>query len=166
MMQLMFRGFMILCVGLFIMTRTGVTDEVEKQKLALEVFKVMNFEQMMEQTSQAITPQLIAVIKKDHPDLKDDLVNKIVAITSEEFIKLKPELMLFTGQALVKHYNEDDLRNLIAFYKSDTGQKALRVLPQITQEMNQWVGPRIGQVLKSIKARILSEVKIPLDGKL
>ena len=51
---------------------------------------------------------------------------------------------------------------MINFYKSKTGQKALKFMPQMTAEIQMWVAPKVGQIMESIKLRIAQETEIQL----
>jgi hypothetical protein len=37
---------------------------------------------------------------------------------------------------LVKHYTEGELKELLAFYKTPLGQKAIRIMPEVMQDVN------------------------------
>jgi uncharacterized protein len=55
-----------------------------------------------------------------------------------------------------KYYTEDDLRNMIAFYKSPTGKKVLEAMPQMMAEMitrsEEIIRPKIEGIVKQIQA--------------
>ncbi len=123
---------------------------------------MMKFSQMMKQTSRVVFPQVTAAIKQKHPGVDAGVLDQVVQITIEEFDKMTPELMLLAGQMMVKYYDEDDLRNIIAFYKSKTGQKALDIMPVVTAELQEWMGPKVGQILEAVKTRIAQETEIQL----
>jgi hypothetical protein len=53
-----------------------------------------------------------------------------------------------------KYYTEDDLKNLIAFYKSPTGRKVLEVMPQMMGDImvrtNEIIKPRFDEISRQI----------------
>jgi hypothetical protein len=48
---------------------------------------------------------------------------------------------------LAKHYTDGEIRELLAFYKTPLGQKLLRTMPEVSQDVN-------GQVLAVVQRRI------------
>lgn len=52
-----------------------------------------------------------------------------------------------------KHFTEAEVKDLIAFYKTATAQKFIRLLPQITAEML----PRIGELIEPKLTGLISE---------
>lgn len=155
-------GIFIVLVGLTVLGRAGLAADDERQRLALEAFEVMKFDKLMKQTSRAVFPQIVAAVKQRHPGVDQAKLDKVGEITIEEFDKLTPELMLQTGRMMLKYYDEDDLRNIIAFYKSKTGQKALKSMPQMTAEIQAWVAPKVGKIMNSVKERLATEAEIQL----
>jgi len=161
-MKRIFIFVLVVLMGSASAPQVSVADENERQKLALELFELMNFDQLMTQTTQAVLQQMTTAVKQQHPNIEGLVLDKIVSITSEEFSKITPELKFHTGTLLVKYYSEQDLRNMRAFYKSETGQKALKYMPQMTAEIHQSFTPMLGQVMNSIKVRLAKEVDLQL----
>jgi len=56
------------------------------------------------------------------------------------------ELMKDAPAIYARHFSAQELRNLIAFYNSPTGQKALHTMPQITAELLEGMKPRLAAV--------------------
>lgn len=56
-----------------------------------------------------------------------------------------------------KYLTADELRYLLTFYKSETGQKITRILPQITSESMMRFSERLTPVLEQIMQEILEE---------
>ena len=58
-----------------------------------------------------------------------------------------------------KYFTEEDLRVLIDFYKSPTGQKTIEVMPQLLQESvrrtTQVIGPTVTEIMREIIAEEL-----------
>jgi uncharacterized protein len=75
------------------------------------------------------------------------MVDRFYEILAEEFKKL--DLMKDNLALYDKYFTIDEIKGLIEFYKSPVGQKAIQVLPALTQEamsrgmeQGRSVGPR------------------------
>ena len=58
-----------------------------------------------------------------------------------------------------KYFTEDELRDLITFYKSPTGKKTLSVMPQFMAESMQGASERLSPVLTTVIMEIAAEDK-------
>lgn len=67
---------------------------------------------------------------------------------------------LLTG-IYAKHFTQDDIRGLIAFYESPLGKKVVEALPVVAQESitvaNQWAASRMPQVMQDIQTQLRAE---------
>jgi hypothetical protein len=52
----------------------------------------------------------------------------------------------------VRYFSADELHQMVAFYRSPVGQKALHVLPQLTVEMFRTMMPRVQAMQVKIDA--------------
>lgn len=79
----------------------------------------------------------------------------------EERLKQKIDLNKFmediTYSLYDKFFTEDEIKDLIAFYKTSTGKKALSVLPQLSTESLQIVNEKLTPTLITIVTEILTE---------
>jgi uncharacterized protein len=58
-----------------------------------------------------------------------------------------------------KYFSEDELRDLISFYKTPTGQKTLSVLPQLFGDSVREASQKLGPPLTNIVMEVLAEEK-------
>ena len=115
------------------------TAESERQKLVVEMFEIMGYEQIIIRLSETVAKQVSAQIKRKAPTASDKLLAKVGTIYGEEFAAMRPELMLFAGNFLSKNFTIDELKQLMTFYKTPVGQKGIKIMPQMTQEMMAWM---------------------------
>ncbi len=100
-------------------------------------------------------------MKQSQPDMPARGFDIIAEVTTET---LKAESDALNEQIFplyAKYYSEEDLDNLIAFYKTPTGQKVIQTMPALLQESMQ-IGQRWGQQLipeieSKIKEKLISE---------
>ncbi len=136
-------------------------DEAAKQNLVTDLIKVLKFDQMVNKLADSVASQIIVSIKKKKPDLEEGVVSAIREITREEFSALGPDMGKFTAGILLRYYSEEDLRVMLAFYRTKTGQKSISIMPQMFGEMMTWVQP----LAKEYTARIAAELEKRLREK-
>ena len=136
-------------------------DEAAKQNLVIELFKVMKYDQMINKLAESVANHIIVSIKKKYPDLEEGVASAIREIAREEFSALGPDMGKFTAVIMLRHYSEEDLRVMLAFYRTKTGQKSIAIMPQIFGEIMAWVGP----LAKEYTARITGNLKERLREK-
>ncbi len=129
-------------------------DEAAKQNLVIELFKVMKYDQMVNKLADSVASQLIVLIKKKNPDLEEDAASAIREIAREEFSALGPDMAKFTTSIMLRYYSEEDLRVMLAFYRTKTGQKSIAIMPQIIGEMMAWVQPLANEYAARIAAKL------------
>ena len=115
----------------------------------------------IKQLSEAMTAQI-------WPKLQAELGRKVDAATLQELRKeFEGALARFVSQAMddapaiyARHFTAQELRELIAFYKTPTGMKALQAMPKVTAESFGAIMPRMKSFqseLESIIDRVLTQ---------
>jgi hypothetical protein len=129
---------------------------VEKKsdiKKLLDMTGALNIGQQM---SGFVVKQMTETIQKTRPDIPSEMfdilleeVNKTIA---EALVAKEGGFIELVIPIYHKHLSHDEIKGLIAFYQTELGQKALRVLPTLVQESmtagqrwGQELGPVIGQ---------------------
>ena len=144
------------------------------QKVALiqELLRITNQKESAEQQLEAMLanmeetlPQVLAQIMGNRTQLEgDDLLQKVTATTQrlvKRYRELLPTRINFgevtaeiSANLYAKYYTEQEIQDLIDFYKTPTGQKAIATLPQLTNEAfkqsNAILLPQITQLLQEI----------------
>lgn len=134
-------------------------DEAAKQNLVIELFKVMKYDQMISKLADSVASQMIDSIKKKKPDLEERVASAIREIAREEFSALGPDMGKFTADMMLRYYSEEDLRVMLAFYRTKTGQKAITIMPQIFGEMMAWVEPLANEYAARIAANLKKRLR-------
>ena len=136
-------------------------DEAAKQNLVIELFKVMKYDQMHNKIADSVASHIIDSIKKKYPNVEEGVASAIREIAREEFSALGPDIAKFTAIIMLRHYSEEDLRVMLAFYRTTTGQKSIAVMPLVSGEIMAWMGP----LAKEYAARITGNLKKRLREK-
>lgn len=134
-------------------------DETEKQKLFLQLYDVMHYDRVLDQMSDSVGAQVAAALRRKYPDVTEEALKTVHDVLRESFADLAPQIVQFTGDFMVRNFTEEDIRNIIAFYRTPTGQKSLTVLPKMTQEMMKWLVPAMQRMQGDLAARLNERLK-------
>ncbi|WP_055074198.1 DUF2059 domain-containing protein [Pseudanabaena sp. 'Roaring Creek'] len=146
----------------------------EKRALIKELLEITESSkaarQVMDAMVRAELPKLVSTILKNIPALNNDspeVQKQISDIVSRMAVKYRDRVAqkINLDQLIEevsypvynKYFTESELRDIIGFYKSETGKKAIGVMPQLLGESmrrtNEILLPKMG----SIMAEIVSE---------
>ena len=128
--------------------------ETERQKIILEMFEVMQYGQMIEQVAGIVGAETSKQIKQKVPNIDDETLGAIEKIVGEEFSGVKPDMMMFIGQFMSQNFTEPELKEMLAFYQTDVGRKAITTMPVLTQRMIAWLPSVTGKVQQRSMDRI------------
>ena len=131
-------------------------DEAGRQAMVAEMFRVMQYDRMLERTWTLLGNQLFDQVLAENPDLNLDaaLEAELRAIVRESLDELNPELMAFAGRTIAKYFTEEELEQMLAFYRTDVGRKSIEVMPQMMQEMAAWLPRATERLTKRLAARL------------
>jgi len=118
-------------------------------------------------TGDTIKQMSAAVTAQVWPPIEREFSSKVDAATLAEMrSEFEQALAEFTGgiqkdapALYAKYFTASELRDMLAFYKSPTGAKTLRVLPSLTGEIMALVGPRAAAFQQEIVTRMRAVMK-------
>ena len=114
-------------------------DEASKQKVLAELVEVMQYDRMMDQMGEVTATQLVTQLKGRHPEIDAETEAKLRELGRNYFSELMGDMGSMVSEILSRHFNEEELRELLAFHRSPVGQKSLEKMPLIMQESMTWV---------------------------
>ena len=129
-------------------------DETSRRSIVSEIFDVMEYGNVIEQTADVVASQIVDQVKTKRPDLDAGTEFDIREVVRESFLGLKPEMMTFTEHLMSRHFTEEELQAMLAFYKTEAGRKTIQVMPQIVQETTIWVQPAVKKIVPQIMERV------------
>lgn len=133
-----------------------ITEQKKNAEQRLEVM-LTNMEETL--------PKVLANVIRDRTQLQGDELLEQVTATAQRMVKRYRELLPgrvnigeiteeISTNLYAKYYTEKELQDLIDFYQTPTGQKAIATLPQLTKEAleqsNAVLLPEITQLLQEI----------------
>jgi hypothetical protein len=130
--------------------------------LAVELAKLTvpqeNWDKLMRNTSEQTRQYVEASIRQAGGTMPPEFPARF----AEEFGKMYSyqEVMDIQAGLLVKHYTEGELRELLAFYRTPLGRKAIRIMPEVMADVN-------GQMMVLLQQRMpvmMERLKPLLEG--
>lgn len=111
---------------------------------------------------KAILPTVLQTLKpvivQGRPEIERDF-DAIVPTLLEGMTARLNELSDLTAAVYANNFSVEELRDIIAFYRTPTGEKFLQKLPVITQQ-SMALGQRFGQAVASdLQGRIIDELR-------
>lgn len=118
------------------------------------------------QMSAALTAQI-------WPNIERQLGPKVDAATLAELRgEFEQSLSSFTAQVMrdspavyARHFTADELRAMLAFYKSPVGQKALHTMPAVMSELGQQMAPQMQAFQEDLHNKMEATLKKHGYGK-
>jgi len=95
------------------------------------------------------------LIKKEDEDSKR--LNERVMQLFREKVDFKKIVEDVTGEVMDKYYTADEVKDLIAFYKTPTGRKSVKIMPQMFADSMAKTGERLLPMLQPVIKQIMDE---------
>ena len=143
---------LMFCLPVFMTTSFSQT----KQESIKELFKVMQQDSMMDKMFSSMIPSMMNQMKSQFP-IKDSLMN----VRSNEMMKSTMQTVKDITKKMLdedmvgiydKYFTQSEINDYIAFYKSPSGQKFIKVTPDISKDimmvMMQKYMPEIQKTIK------------------
>lgn len=116
------------------------------------------------QMASLTAEQVMNAVTGERADIPPRVREVVSQLVDEEFEKaFAPDGVLARGLARVyaRHFTDEEIRSLIAFYETPLGRKVTETLPAIAQESMQvstkWANASIPGLQKRIEAQLRSE---------
>ncbi|WP_158970725.1 DUF2059 domain-containing protein [Paraglaciecola sp. L3A3] len=156
----------ITAISLLIFSLSLSAEELndEKKKLIDEMLQVSGAAKLGDMMGSWASGQLISALQRQNKEVD----TKTITIIQDEIGKLMNEEFIHNGfvnnmsyDIYHKYFSLSELKEMVAFYKTETGKKVAAVLPKITQESmqaSQQHGMSLtGKIQQRIQARFAKE---------
>ena len=149
-----FRATLIATALFVVALAPARADDTARQNLFIELYEVMGYDTILSRITDAVGNATEAALRKEHPGIDQKAVDIAREVVEETFAELKPELVRFTGTFMVRNFTENEIRDLIAFYRTPTGRKSLTLVPKMTQELSAWIAPTMQRAQKEMAVKL------------
>jgi hypothetical protein len=117
--------------------------------------------QMAEQIGDVVAQQMVASVRRDHPDVPARVVTLASEIVKEKFVdafSAPNGLLSRLAPVYAKYYTREEIQALIVFYQSDVGRKSITVMPALFQDSmmlgQQWATEVTPQIARELQERL------------
>lgn len=111
----------------------SLAQEAEKLSPAMELMKLMSIEETMENTSKATFAPFLQQLRTK--GMAEEGVQEVKEASDVYFSQVAsdPDLKKEMAGLYEKQFTQNELKDLVEFYKSPLGQKALKMMPEMTK---------------------------------
>ncbi|MEZ0231419.1 MAG: DUF2059 domain-containing protein [Methylophilaceae bacterium] len=138
----------------------AIADDISDAKVAniKKLIEITGSANIGKQFADAISQQMFKIIKQARPDIPD----RALVVMNDALTNLMSEKM-YTQDGLIeriipiysKYFTNDEIKQLLDFYKTPLGQKSISVMPQLLNE-SMLAGQAWGQSLEpEIQKRVV-----------
>jgi len=147
-------GAALLAASLVLPARAQDNASPETMQAARELAAIVSGD-TIEQISRAMAAQV-------WPSIEQQVAGKVDAATLAEMrAEFERTLVSFTGEVMrdapavyARHFSARELQDMIAFYKSPTGVKALHEMPKVMADVSAQTAPRLQALQGELNARM------------
>jgi hypothetical protein len=133
--------------------------EPDKRALILKLMELTDARRNSIQMAKIVANQIFAALRTQKPEMPEKMSNIVV----EETMALIDDELDNILEAIIpiyaRHFTNSELRDLIAFYTTATGQKAISKMPLILQETAPAVQSTIQMAIPKMQRRMLQRLK-------
>lgn len=129
-------------------------DHKQLRSLALELIRMTKIDASIGQIENVVMAQMDAMLRQN-PKIDDDAIRIVQEIVSSEIDALRAPMMNLSVNLMMQYYDEKDLKALIDFYRTPTGQKSIQLMPKMmgditvaNMKMMQKMQPRLQRRIK------------------
>ncbi|TAA45903.1 DUF2059 domain-containing protein [Corallincola spongiicola] len=174
----MSRYLVIFCTLFFVFsasikaeTDTDSAIPAEKRAAIMKLMEITGSDQMGKMFADMFIKQSAAAMQLAYPDIParaiDVIADEVNQVVDEEVAK--GELQRSLMPVYHRHFTLEELNVLLAFYESPTGQKSIRIMPQLTQESTligqAWAQQLSGKLQLRLSQRFQQEGLLPSANK-
>jgi uncharacterized protein len=136
------------------MPRAGLAAEDETADVR-QILEITGAEKNIIAMIDATLPQILALLRKANPNIPQDLIDQFQTDGRAEFVRSLPQFTEQMIKVVTSVYTPDEVKQLLAFYKSPLGQKMIAQTPYIAQQ-----GRAIGQAWgQQVGARVVEQLR-------
>jgi hypothetical protein len=137
----------------------GSAEEVEA-KLEAEIIQLIGVTNMIGVVEQARAP-FIAAMRQQNKDLKPRALQVMEEVVNDELEANEKRIYESFVPIYAAHFSPEEIRELLAFYRSPVGQKSLKETPKIAREAIQ----ASAALLKDLQPRLERKMQERLQAE-
>jgi hypothetical protein len=130
----------------------------EAMQVATELMSVLSKDMIAQMSGQMIAqvwPTIEQQLRTTRPEVDAATLQELRAEFERLQLEYLTDVMKGAPAVYAKYFSAAELRDMLAFYRTATGEKSLRVLPQVMSEFFAGLMPRLQEVEKKTKEAFL-----------
>lgn len=127
----------------------------------LELLEVTGSLKMGEQLGDAVSSQLINAMRTQQPNMPPRAAEIISEVTREHLNRFMNDPATIDGMVdlYARHFTQEEIQTVVAFYKTPTGAKMAGEMPKLTAESMQLTQGRMATVLPALQRDLLQRLQ-------
>ncbi len=143
-----------LCKRASVALAQEIPDDFRKD--IVKLMETTGASKLGEQIGNAVAQQAVADMRAQNPDVAPRAIEMLREVTTSYVSKFinSPRMMDAFVPLYAKHFTHDEIKTVIAFYETPTGQKLVRTLPELTAESRQTAQREIQTIIPDMQATL------------
>jgi len=137
--------------------RADDTNSPERMVLAKQILELSGALKIYDNYEKNLDG-MMAQMRQSVPALDDATADELKKIAVEEYNASKPELIEGAARIYARHFTVDDLRALVAFYKTPAGQHFATEIPAVSMESVQLTAPFTKRVVARFQQYMVAKI--------
>ena len=129
-----------------------------KMDLARQIVAAVGGEKQAELQMRLMFTAMQKAVAQSLPADANQLQGPIFELMGQEMVKLTPQMLEISTRAYADAYTEKELRDMLAFQTSETGQAMVRKTPAVRAQVLAETMPLMIKLLPSIMGRVANKV--------
>lgn len=133
----------------------------DRRKDIMELLEITGSLKLGEQVGNAVSTQFINQMRQQQPNMPNRVVEIIQQVVQEHMGKFMNDPLTIDGMIdlYARHFTQDEIKEIIAFYKSPTGGKMTAEMPKLTAESMQFTQTRMATVIPALQQDLIKRLQ-------
>lgn len=148
-------------IALMLAIVPAAAQQTDKRKAIDDLLRLTGSANVMQQTAAVVVRQMAAAAKKRNPRIPDRILEILGDEIRRTFRERSAEMLAAITDIYERQFTHVEINDLIAFYQTPTGRKAIRTLPTIIKQSmaaaQRWAKDITPIAVKRAKTRLRAE---------
>ncbi|MDW3206579.1 MAG: DUF2059 domain-containing protein [Alphaproteobacteria bacterium] len=130
----------------------------DSRMLVDELLVLLQYDRLTERIIDRTATEIVRSVRVANPSMTDAEAQAVRQLFEDAVRRSAPDLTQISRAMLLRHYSEAELRDLVAFYRTPTGQKSIRLTPELTgaiaSRATDAVGRTVPPIVDALSARL------------
>jgi hypothetical protein len=124
-------------------SQNAQAEAMQAAKDLMAVMSVDTVRQMVQGMTNQVWPSIERELHGKRPDIDQATISELRTEFENIQMRYMAGIMTDAPKIYAKHFTAAELRDMLAFYKTSTGQKTLKVMPQVMTDIFAMIMPQM-----------------------